>query len=242
MIDAKTAIVFGAGAGLGGTVARRFAKAGYSVALVARDGKRLGQMAAEIGASGGRAIAIAADTREEIAVETAFVRAESEMGPVGVAVYNPGAMFRGSLLDTDAETFKKVWRLTCFGGFLVGRAAAKRMVERGHGTILFSGATASVRGGALYSAFASAKAGLRSLSQSMAREFGPKGIHVAHIVIDGVIDTAAVRERLPGRIEALPPNGAMKPDDIAEAYWQLHAQPRSAWTHELDLRPWCEKF
>ena len=242
MADAKTAIVFGAGAGLGGTVARRFAKAGYSVALVARDGKRLGQMAAEIGASGGRAIPIAADTREEVAVEAAFARAESELGPVGVAVYNPGAMFRGSLLDTDAETFKKVWRLTCFGGVLVGRAAAKRMVERGHGTILFSGATASMRGGALFAAFASAKAGLRSLAQSMAREFGPKGIHVAHIVIDGVIDTAAVRERLPGRIEALPPNGAMKPDDIAEAYWQLHAQPRSAWTHELDLRPWCEKF
>lgn len=242
MTDAKTAIVFGAGAGLGGTVARRFAQAGYSVALVARDGKRLGQMAAEIGASGGRAIAIAADTREETAVEAAFLRAESEAGPVEVAVYNPGAMFRGSLLDTDAETFKKVWKLTCFGGFLVGRAAAKRMAERGHGTILFSGATASMRGGALFAAFASAKAGLRSLAQSMAREFGPKGIHVAHIVIDGVIDTAAVRLRLPGRIEALPPNGAMKPEDIAEAYWQLHAQPRSAWTHELDLRPWCEKF
>jgi NAD(P)-dependent dehydrogenase (short-subunit alcohol dehydrogenase family) len=151
-------------------------------------------------------------------------------------------MFRGSLLDTDAETFRKVWRLTCFGGFLVGRAAAKRMAERGHGTILFSGATASVRGGALFAAFASAKAGLRSLAQSMAREFGPKGVHVAHVVIDGVIDTAAVRQRLPGRIEALPPNGAMKPEDIAEAYWQLHAQPRSAWTHEIDLRPWCEKF
>lgn len=242
MTDAKTTIVFGAGAGLGGTVARRFAKAGYPVALVARDGKRLGQMAAEIGASGGRSIAIAADAREETAVEAAFARAESELGPVGVAVYNPGAMFRGSLLDTDAETFRKVWRLTCFGGFLVGRAAAKRMAERGHGTILFSGATASMRGGALFAAFASAKAGLRSLAQSMAREFGPKGVHVAHVVIDGVIDTAAVRERLPGRIEALPPNGAMKPEDIAEAYWQLHAQPRSAWTHELDLRPWCEKF
>jgi NAD(P)-dependent dehydrogenase (short-subunit alcohol dehydrogenase family) len=199
-------------------------------------------MAAEIGAAGGRAIAIAADTREEAAVDAAFARAESELGPVAVAVYNPGAMFRGSLLDTDAETFRKVWRLTCFGGFLVGRAAAKRMAERGHGTILFSGATASVRGGALFAAFASAKAGLRSLAQSMAREFGPKGVHVAHVVIDGVIDTAAVRQRLPGRIEALPPNGAMKPEDIAEAYWQLHAQPRSAWTHEIDLRPWCEKF
>jgi short-subunit dehydrogenase len=242
MTDAKTAVVFGAGAGLGGAVARRFAQAGYSLGLVARDGKRLGQMAAEIGAAGGRAIAIAADTREEAAVDAAFARAESELGPVAVAVYNPGAMFRGSLLDTDAETFRKVWRLTCFGGFLVGRAAAKRMAERGHGTILFSGATASVRGGALFAAFASAKAGLRSLAQSMAREFGPKGVHVAHVVIDGVIDTAAVRQRLPGRIEALPPNGAMKPEDIAEAYWQLHAQPRSAWTHEIDLRPWCEKF
>lgn len=242
MTDIRTAIVFGAGDGLGGTVARRFAKAGYFAALVARDGKRLGQMAAEIGASGGRALAIAADAREETAVEAAFERAEREAGPVEVVVYNPGAMFRGSLLDTDAETFRKVWKLTCFGGFLVGRAAAKRMVTRNRGTILFSGATASMRGGALFAAFASAKAGLRSLAQSMAREFGPKGIHVAHVVIDGVIDTAAVRQRLAGRIEALPPDGAMKPDDIAEAYWQLHAQPRSAWTHELDLRPWCEKF
>jgi predicted outer membrane repeat protein len=242
MAENRVAIVFGVGDGLGGAVARRFARAGLAVALVARDAKRLGRIAAEIGAAGGRAIALPADARDEAAVEAAFDRVEREAGPVEVAVYNPGAMFRGSLLETDAEMFKKVWRLTCFGGFLVGRAAARRMAPRGRGTVLFSGATASLRGGALYAAFASAKSGLRMLAQSMAREFGPRGIHVAHVVIDGVIDTVAVRQRLPGRIEALPPDGAMKPEDIAEAYWQLHAQPRSAWTHELDLRPWCEKF
>ena len=151
-------------------------------------------------------------------------------------------MLRQPVVEIDAEMFEKVWRLTCFGGFLLGREAARRMGPRGRGTILFTGATASLRGGANFSAFASAKAGLRALAQSLAREMGPKGVHVAHVVIDGLIDTAAVRARYGERVDALGPDGAMAPDAIAEAYWQLHAQPRSAWTLEFDLRPWSEKF
>jgi len=242
MADQKVAVVIGAGDGLGGALARRFAQGRFVAGLFARDATRLARMASDIAATGGRAIVAPADARDETQVEALFDKLEREAGPIEVVIYNPGAMWRGPLVETDGETFKKVWRLTCFGGFVAGRAAAKRMVPRGHGTILFSGATASMRGSALFAAFASAKMALRGLAQSMAREFGPKGVHVAHVVIDGFIDTPAVRQKLPGRVEAMPPDGAMKPEAIAEAYWQLHVQPRSAWTHELDLRPWCEKF
>jgi len=157
-------------------------------------------------------------------------------------VYNAGSNFRAPIQDTPADLFEKIWRLGCYAGFLFGREAARRMAPRGQGTILFTGATASIRGGANFSAFAAAKNGLRAVAQSMARELGPKGIHVAHVVIDGMIDTAAVRQRFAERVKDLGPEAMLDPDAIAELYYQIHAQPRTAWTFEADLRPFGEKF
>jgi NAD(P)-dependent dehydrogenase (short-subunit alcohol dehydrogenase family) len=170
-----------------------------------------------------------------------FDRVEKR-GAVEVAIFNAGANFRASILDTPAEMFEKVWRLGCYAGFLFGREAARRMVARGKGTILFTGATASVRGAAQFAAFAAAKGGLRQVAQSMARELGPKGIHVAHVVIDGMIDNRRTRERMAERVSDLALDGMLATDAIAELYWQIHAQPRSAWTFEADVRPWAEKF
>jgi len=157
-------------------------------------------------------------------------------------VFNAGANFRASILDTPAEMFEKVWRLGCYAGFLFGREAARRMAPRGKGTLLFTGATASVRGSAQFAAFAAAKGGLRQVAQSMARELGPKNLHVAHVVVDGMIDNRRTRERMAERARDLPPDGMLATDAIAELFWQLHAQPRSAWTFEADLRPWAERF
>jgi NAD(P)-dependent dehydrogenase (short-subunit alcohol dehydrogenase family) len=161
---------------------------------------------------------------------------------VSVAVFNTGANYRASILDTPSDMFEKVWRLGCYAGFIVGREAARHMTPRGHGTIIFTGATASLRGSAQFAAFAAAKGGLRQVAQSMARELGPKGIHVASVIIDGMIDSPRVRERFPERVAQLPEDGMLKPADIAELYWQLHQQPRSAWTFEVDLRPYAERF
>jgi NAD(P)-dependent dehydrogenase (short-subunit alcohol dehydrogenase family) len=236
------ALVAGVGEGLGGAIARRFARGGHPTVLVARSHERLARLAAGIEAVGGRGIAYAADLREEAAVAKLFDDVEAEIGPVGVAVFNTGANYRASILDTPADLFEKVWRLGCYAGFLVGREAARHMVPRGRGTILFTGASASVRGSAHFAAFAAAKGGVRQVAQAMARELGPKGIHVASVIIDGMIDSPRVRERFADRIAALPPDGMLKPDDIAETYWQLHRQPRDAWTFEVDLRPWAERF
>ena len=205
------ALVGGAGEGLGAALGRRFSKA-YEVVLSSRTrGER-------------------ADLREESQVIELFDRVEKR-GPIEVAIFNAGANFRSSIVDTPAEMFEKVWRLGCYAGFLFGREAARRMMPRGKGTILFTGATASVRGSAQFAAFAAAKGGLRQVAQSMARELGPNNIHVAHVVIDGRIGA-----------KDLPADGTLAPDAIAELFWQLHAQPRSAWTFEADLRPWAEKF
>jgi NAD(P)-dependent dehydrogenase (short-subunit alcohol dehydrogenase family) len=238
----NVALVAGVGEGLGGAVARRFARGGHPTVLVARTGDRLGRIAREIEAAGGRGIAYVADLREESAVTKLFDDVEAEIGPVDVAVFNTGANFRASILDTPSDMFEKVWRLGCYAGFLVGREAARHMVPRGRGTILFTGATASLRGAAQFAAFAAAKGGVRQVAQSMARELGPKGIHVASVIIDGMIDSQRVRERFPERVAQLPADGMLKPDDIAETYWQLHQQPRDTWTFEVDLRPWAEKF
>jgi NAD(P)-dependent dehydrogenase (short-subunit alcohol dehydrogenase family) len=219
----STALIGGAGEGLGAALGRRFAAGGMEVVLSSRtQGEK-------------------ADLREEAQVVDLFDRVERR-GPVEVAVFNAGANFRASILDTPADMFEKVWRLGCYAGFLFGREAARRMAARGKGTILFTGATASLRGGAQFSAFAAAKGGLRQVAQSMARELGPKNIHVAHIVIDGMIDNRRTRERMADRVKDLPADGMLATDAIAEAFWQLHAQPRSAWTFEIDLRPWAEKF
>ena len=238
----NVALVAGVGEGLGGAVARRFARGGHPTVLVARTADRLARIAREIEAGGGRGIAYVADLREESAVTKLFDDVEAQIGPIDVAVFNTGANYRASILDTPADMFEKIWRLGCYAGFLVGREAARHMVPRGQGTILFTGATASLRGAAQFAAFAAAKGGVRQVAQSMARELGPKGIHVASVIIDGMIDSQRVRERFPERVAQLPPDGMLKPDDIAEVYWQLHQQPRDTWTFEADLRPWAEKF
>jgi NAD(P)-dependent dehydrogenase (short-subunit alcohol dehydrogenase family) len=217
------ALIGGAGEGLGAALGRRFAKGGLEVVLSSRtQGEK-------------------ADLREEAQVIDLFDRVEKR-GPVQIAVFNAGANFRSSILDTPAEMFEKIWRLGCYAGFLFGREAARRMMPRGRGTILFTGATASMRGSAQFAAFAAAKGGLRQVAQSMARELGPRNIHVAHVVIDGVIDNRRSRERMADYVKSLPADGLLATDAIAELFWQIHVQPRSAWTFEADLRPWAERF
>jgi NAD(P)-dependent dehydrogenase (short-subunit alcohol dehydrogenase family) len=217
------ALIGGAGEGLGAALGRRFAAGGLEVALSSRtQGER-------------------ADLREESEVLQLFDRVEKR-GPIEVAIFNPGANFRSPIAETPAEMFEKVWRLSCYAGFLFGREAARHMLPRGRGTILFTGATASLRGAAQFAAFAAAKGGLRQVAQSMARELGPKNIHVAHVVIDGMIDNRRTRERMAERAKDLPADGMLATDAIAEVFWQIHAQPRSAWSFETDLRPWAEKF
>jgi NAD(P)-dependent dehydrogenase (short-subunit alcohol dehydrogenase family) len=219
------AVIGGAGEGLGAALGRRFAAGGFDVVASSRSTDGIGK----------------ADLRNESEVVALFDRLEAR-APVEVAVFNAGANFRASILDTPAEMFEKVWRLGCYAGFLFGREAARRMAPRGKGTILFTGATASVRGSAHFAAFAAAKGALRQVAQSMARELGPKGIHVAHVVVDGMIDNRRTRERAGERLKDMPADGLLATDAIAELFWQLHAQPRSAWTFEADLRPWAERF
>jgi len=235
------ALVFGAGAGLGSALARRFARGGLHAGLVRRKGEGLAPLVAEIEAGGGRATAFAADARREEDVIRVFDEAE-RLGPVEVAIHNIGANVAFPIRETDARKYFKIWEMACFSGFLVGREAARRMGARGRGTILFTGATASLRGRAGLAGFAGAKHALRALAQSMARELGPEGIHVAHVVVDGPIDMPWIRERFPELLASRPADGLLAPDAIAESYWALHGQPRSAWTHELDLRPWVEPW
>jgi NAD(P)-dependent dehydrogenase (short-subunit alcohol dehydrogenase family) len=226
---AAVAVVVGVGEGLGYALGKRFAAAGFKVALAARNAERIERLAEAIVEGGGQALALPTDARDERAVIGLFERLESEHGPVEVAAFNAAAMFRAPIAEMPADLFEEVWRAGCYAGFLVGREAARRMTPRGRGTILFTGATASLRGGAQFAAFAAAKNGLRAVAQSMARELGPKGVHVAHVVIDG-------------RIDARSEDSGLAPDAIAETYYRIHAQPRSAWTFEADLRPWGEKF
>jgi len=240
---AGTVLVVGAGPGLGASICRRFAREGHPVAGVRRrHGEELVDLCREIEKQGGAARGYEVDARKEEDVAALFDRVEGELGPVEVVVFNPGANINVPIRDTTERQFRKVWEMACYGGFLVGREAAQRMVPRARGTILFTGATASVRGGAGFAAFASAKHGLRAVAQSMARELGPEGVHVAHIVIDGGIDGAFIREMLGDRLKEMPPDAILQPDDIAETYWSLHAQPRSAWTFEADVRPWTERW
>lgn len=221
----RSAVIVGVGPGLGAALGRRFAAAGYRVALAARGRARLEALAGAIPG----AAAFATDAIDEAAVEGLFARAEADLGPLEVAVFNASGRIRKGILELGVEEFVAAWRSACLGGFLVGRAAARRMLPRGRGTILFTGATASLRGFAGSAGFAVGKFGLRALAQSMARELHPKGLHVCHVVIDGAIGADGGDARL-------------APDAIAEGYHQLHLQPRSAWTHELELRPWVERF
>jgi NAD(P)-dependent dehydrogenase (short-subunit alcohol dehydrogenase family) len=238
----RAALVVGAGDATGGAIARRFAREGFTACVTRRQAEKLEPLVGAIEAAGGRARAFGSDARREAEVELLVERIEREVGPLEVAVYNVGANVRFGIRETTTRVYTKVWEMACLGGFLMGREVAKRMVPRGRGTILFTGATASVRGAAGYAAFAGAKHALRALAQSMARELGPQGVHVAHVVIDGAIDTAWIRENFPGAAELAPLQGLLEPDAIAESYWQLHRQPRTAWTHELDLRPYRERW
>lgn len=236
------ALVVGAGDATGGAIAKRFARGGYTVCATRRNLDRLQPLLEDIRGSGGEAHGFASDARNEDAVGALFDDIEARIGPVEVCVFNVGAHAASSILEETARQYSEVWETTCFAGFLTGRKAARCMAPRGRGTILFTGATASLRGSANFAAFAGAKAALRALAQSMARELGPRGIHVAHVVIDGGIDTEFTRTRFPARYALKEQDGILNPDHIADSYWMLHQQPRDAWTHELDLRPWMEKF
>ena len=238
----QVALVIGAGDALGGAIARRFAQEGLVAAMVRRHGDKLAPLVESIRGAGGAAEAFGVDARKEEQMSELVARIERDLGPIEVAVFNIGANVRFPIRETTARVYFKVCEMGCFAGFLMGREVAKVMVPRQRGTILFTGATASLRGSAGFAAFAGAKHGLRALAQSMARELGPLGIHVAHTVIDGAIDTAFIRDNFPERYALKEQGGILDPDAIAENYWRLHQQPRSAWTHELDLRPWIESW
>jgi NAD(P)-dependent dehydrogenase (short-subunit alcohol dehydrogenase family) len=240
--SSKVCCVIGAGDATGSSVARRFAKEGYMVCAARRTEAALGPLVESIQAAGGRALGFALDARREEAVTGFIDHIESTIGPIEVMVFNVGGNVRFPILETTAQKYFKVWEMCAMAGFLAGREAARVMVPRGRGTILFTGATASLRGAAGFSAFAGGKAALRALAQSMARELGPRGVHVAHVIIDGLIDTAFSRTNFADRVAAAGPQGILDPDHIADAYWWLHSQPRDAWTFELDLRPWVEKW
>ena len=238
----KVALIVGAGDSLGAALARRFAGEGFAVALSRRHGDKLAGLVAEIEGAGGQAHAYGSDARDEDQVAELIAAVERDIGPIEIAVHNIGANVQFGITETTTRVFFKVWELACKSAFLIGREVAGPMLARGRGTILFTGATASVRGAAGYAAFAAGMHGKRALAQAMARELSPKGIHVAHIVIDGPIDTPFTRERFADLVAERPEDGILAPDDIAVNYWNLYKQPRSAWTFELDLRPWVEPW
>jgi NAD(P)-dependent dehydrogenase (short-subunit alcohol dehydrogenase family) len=242
----KVAMLVGAGDAIGAAVARRFAKGGYTVCIGRRDGAKSQALVDELMSAGHRIHAFSVDARQESEVQALFTKVEKEIGPIEVCLFNAGSNVNKPLIETTEKLFFKAWELACYAGFLVGREAARVMTARGRGTILFTGATASLRGGKGFAAFASAKFGLRAVAQAMARELGPKNIHVVHLIIDAAVDSAAIHARLKAAsgIEArdIAPDSLTKTDSIAEAYWFAHQQAKDGWTHELDLRPAGEKW
>lgn len=244
MSQHPVALIIGAGDATGGAIAKRFAREGYTACVTRRSLDKLQPLLAQIHAEGGRVHGFASDARQEDEVVALVAQIEADIGPIEVLVFNIGANVPCSILDETARKYFKIWEMACLGGFLNGREVAKRMVTRSGRaqTILFTGATASLRGASHFAAFAGAKHALRALAQSMARELGPRGIHVAHVVVDGAIDTAFIRDNFPERFALKAQDGIINPDHLADNYWMLHQQPRDAWTHELDLRPWMEKF
>ena len=239
---AGVVLVVGAGDALGSAIAERFAEGGLHAVPSRRKTAPLEALAERIRAGGGTATPIACDARDEEAVIAMFDRIEAEIGPVEVAVFNAGAWHNAPIAEMTARIYRQVWDTAAFAGFLVGREAAKRMVERKSGTIIFTGATASIRGGPGFAAFAGAKFALRALAQAMARELGPMGIHVAHVVVDGQIDSEAVRTRFRDEVASLGEDAMLRPAAIAEAFWSVHTQPRDAWTFETEVRPWTERW
>jgi NAD(P)-dependent dehydrogenase (short-subunit alcohol dehydrogenase family) len=240
----ETALVIGVGSqnGVGGALCRRFAREGLHVVVAGRTEEKVAAVADALEAEGGSASFVVADATTSEGVGRYFDAAEQAGGVPELVVYNVGNNRFSPLVEMSDAFFEDLWRVCCFGGFLAGREAARRMLPAGGGTLIFTGATASLRARPPFTAFASAKSGLRAVAHGMAREFGKQGLHVGHIVIDGVIDGEQVNSRLPQIRERLGEEGMLQPDDIAEAYWMLHRQPRSAWTLELDLRPDRESF
>lgn len=240
----RTCLVVGAGDGVGAAIARAFAAEGLDVCVTRRPRHvdKLGALVNEIAAMGGRAHAFGFDAREESEMIALVDRIEAEIGALEIVVFNIGANVRFGITETSSRVYQKVWEMAAFAGFLAGREAARVMTPRGRGTILFTGATASVRGGSGYAGFAGAKHALRALAQAMVRELGPQGIHVAHIVVDGMIDGSFARENFPDVEERLARDEILRPDEIARNYVWLWQQGRSAWTHEMDLRPWKESW
>ena len=239
----KVALVIGAGTSLGSAVARCFAKEGLTAVVARRSGEELATLKKEIEDFGGICHPFSLDARKEEDVTNLINKIENEIGEIEVAVYNIGANIKFGITETTSQKYHKVWEMAAFGAFLMGREVAKKMIPRKKGTIIFTGATASIRGGDGFAAFAGAKHAKRALAQSMARELGPKGIHVAHVIIDGAIDTPWIQKLFPDYVkEKKKIDGLMNPDDIAKNYIMLHKQPRNAWTQELDLRPWVEKW
>lgn len=242
MPSPPVALVIGAGDATGAAIAKRFAREGFTLCVARRHAEQLTPLIEEIRAAGGSAHPFGCDARVEQQMVALFEHIERDIGPIEVVVFNIGANVSFSITETTERVYRKVWEMAALAGFLTGREAAKVMLPRHKGTIIFTGATASLRGSAGFSAFASAKFALRALAQSMARELGPQGIHVAHPIIDGAIDTAFIRDNFPERFALKDQDGILNPEHIAEQYWQLHCQPRDSWTHELDLRPWMETF
>jgi len=241
-----TAAVIGAGDYIGAAIAKKFAAEGFTVCAGRRDGDKLAPLVADVEAQGGRIFARSLDARKEADI-TAFLQEADQRAPLEVCIFNIGANVNFPLLQTTERVFRKVWEMACYSGFLAGREAARLMLPHGRGCLFFTGATASLRGGIGYAAFASAKFGLRAVAQSMARELGPKNIHVAHLIIDAGVDTAWVRERIKERegedaLKDLDPARLMTPASVAETYWQLYQQPRDAWTFEHEIRPFGEKW
>ena len=242
MGEKRAALLIGAGDATGGAIARRFAREGFVACVTRRNAEQLEPLLESIRAEGGAAHGFGSDARKEEQVIELVSRIERDIAPIEVLVFNIGANVQFGIAETTARVYYKVWEMGCFAGFLNGREVAKAMLPRKRGTIIFTGATASVRGSAGFSAFAGAKHALRALAQSMSRELGPQGIHVAHVVIDGAIDTRFIKDMFPERYALKDQGGVLDPDAIAENYWQIHCQPRTAWTHELDLRPWIEEW
>ncbi len=235
-------LVIGAGDATGGAIARRFAREGFRVCVTRRTEEALAPLVEQIQQDGGWGRAFGCDARDEDAMTALFETIEKEVGPLEVVVFNIGANVRFGIRETSSRVYRKVWEMAAFAGFLTGREAARVMAPRQKGTIIFTGATASLRGSSGFSAFAGAKFALRALAQSMARELGPQGIHVVHPIIDGAIDTDFIRDNFPAMYAKKEQDGILNPEHIADSYWMLHQQPRDAWTHELDLRPWMETF
>ncbi|MDE5460284.1 SDR family NAD(P)-dependent oxidoreductase [Bradyrhizobium sp. CSS354] len=240
------AMLVGAGDAIGAAVARRFANGGYTVCICRRDAAKSQALVDELRAKGCDIHAFSVDARQEAEVQKLFADVERDIGPIEICLFNAGSNVNKPLLETTEKLFFKAWELACYAGFLVGREAARVMLQRGRGTIFFTGATASIRGSKGFAAFASAKFGLRALAQAMARELGPKNIHVVHLIIDAGVDSEAIHQRMKAAkgIEAseIPPDSLTKTSSIAEAYWFAHQQSRDGWTHELDLRPSVEKW